>query len=62
MAIKEAGIFAKWRKEVDKLGYVDLCEKEKRLYEWNGTGNKNLLYEFCAMNGHLAAFEEVFER
>lgn len=38
-----------------RRNYVTLCH-------WFGAKkHRGHLYEFCAMNGHLAAFEEVFK-
>jgi len=48
--------FASWREIVKKKGYLALCEEA----DCTNETTKEHLYEFCAMNGHLRAFEEVF--
>lgn len=61
MTYTEREVFKEWRKDVLRIGYRGLCEQEESNCQWNRI-KKDYLYEFCAMNGHLAAFEEVFER
>lgn len=62
MDFPERPKFREWRERLKRNSdYVALC----RIAYDQGYGSKVVkdhLYEFCAMNGHLAAFEEVFEK
>jgi hypothetical protein len=54
----ERDLFAEFRQVLrDGRQYRGLC------FWYRGSGDRIIdhLYEFCAMNGHLAAFEEVFK-
>ncbi len=61
MQFVERPEFAEWRVRVKRNGnYLWLCQDlEEQEVQWCEEMFDHL-YEFCAMNGHLAAFEEVF--
>lgn len=58
IAAHNSVLFNKWRKYIkdNSSNYVALCHSEEK----SATYVTKSLYEFCAMNGHLRAFEEVF--
>ncbi len=59
MQFVERPEFAKWRSDVSYPGnYFALCRSVIN----SGVGSFDHLYEFCAMNGHLAAFEMAWDQ